>query len=131
MLKVNGIFETSLYVTDPERSQNFYVNVFGFETVATGERLIALGVGRNQLLLLCKKKASLELAQAAHDGEGQLHVAFSVSAEELPAWKEVLAKNNVTIESERAWQYGGKSIYFRDPDGHLIELATPGVWHKY
>jgi len=22
-------------------------------------------------------------------------------------------------------------IYFRDPDGHLLELATPGVWSMY
>ena len=23
------------------------------------------------------------------------------------------------------------SIYFRDPDGHLLELATPGLWSVY
>jgi len=26
---------------------------------------------------------------------------------------------------------GGHSIYFRDPDGHLLELATPGLWAIY
>lgn len=26
---------------------------------------------------------------------------------------------------------GGCSVYFRDPDGHLLELATPGVWINY
>ncbi len=25
----------------------------------------------------------------------------------------------------------GASAYFRDPDRHLIELATPGVWSIY
>jgi catechol 2,3-dioxygenase-like lactoylglutathione lyase family enzyme len=26
---------------------------------------------------------------------------------------------------------GGTSLYFRDPDGHLLELATPGLWTIY
>ena len=25
----------------------------------------------------------------------------------------------------------GNSVYFRDPDGHLLELATPGLWWVY
>ena len=29
------------------------------------------------------------------------------------------------------WERGGQSIYFRDPDGHLVELATPGIWAIY
>jgi catechol 2,3-dioxygenase-like lactoylglutathione lyase family enzyme len=29
------------------------------------------------------------------------------------------------------WPRGGESIYFRDPDGHLVELATPGLWDNY
>ena len=27
--------------------------------------------------------------------------------------------------------YGGFAGYFRDPDGHLLELATPGLWKTY
>jgi catechol 2,3-dioxygenase-like lactoylglutathione lyase family enzyme len=26
---------------------------------------------------------------------------------------------------------GGQSIYFRDPDDLLVELATPGIWEAY
>ena len=26
---------------------------------------------------------------------------------------------------------GGQSVHFRDPDGRLLELATPGLWPGY
>jgi len=28
-------------------------------------------------------------------------------------------------------KYGGEALYFRDPDGHLLEVVTPGVWNIY
>jgi catechol 2,3-dioxygenase-like lactoylglutathione lyase family enzyme len=31
----------------------------------------------------------------------------------------------------RDWPLGGRSLYFRDPDGHLLEVASPGVWSIY
>jgi len=49
----------------------------------------------------------------------------------LAEWEALLAKNKVLIESRVRWERGGHSVYFRDPDGHLIELATPGVWAIY
>jgi len=35
------------------------------------------------------------------------------------------------VEEKRAWEPGGWGPYFRDPDRHLIELATPGTWSVY
>ena len=66
-----------------------------------------------------------------HDGSGPLHIAFAVSAEELAAWEQRLAAHGVEIEGRTKWRRGGESIYFRDPDGHLLELATPGLWTVY
>jgi catechol 2,3-dioxygenase-like lactoylglutathione lyase family enzyme len=37
----------------------------------------------------------------------------------------------VEIEGRVNWQLGGESIYFRDPDRHLGELATRGTWPIY
>ena len=128
MAKVNGILESSLYVNDIERSTKFYRDLFGFNVVATGDRLVALEAGKSQLLLLFKKGASAQLPKGATDGDGELHLAFSISSEEFSDWKEMLIHRNIVIEEEKMWDYGGKSIYFRDPDRHLIELATPGVW---
>jgi catechol 2,3-dioxygenase-like lactoylglutathione lyase family enzyme len=60
-----------------------------------------------------------------------LHCAFAISSDELAAWKERLNARGVQIEGCMDWPRGGKSIYFRDPDGHLLELATPGLWPTY
>jgi catechol 2,3-dioxygenase-like lactoylglutathione lyase family enzyme len=42
-----------------------------------------------------------------------------------------LASRGVAIEGRNDWSRGGRSIYFRDPDGHFLELATPGLWSVY
>jgi catechol 2,3-dioxygenase-like lactoylglutathione lyase family enzyme len=60
-----------------------------------------------------------------------LHLAFAVPVAELDAWEAWLEQNGVAIEERRTWERGGRSLYFRDPDQHLIELATPGTWSIY
>ena len=67
----------------------------------------------------------------AHDGSGRLHVAFSIDAENLDAWEKRLRQHGLKIESTVRWPRGGTSLYVRDPDGHLVELATPGIWEVY
>jgi catechol 2,3-dioxygenase-like lactoylglutathione lyase family enzyme len=66
-----------------------------------------------------------------HDGSGPLHIAFSIAAGALVAWEAKLADAGIAIEGRIKWPRGGESIYFRDPDGHLVELATPGLWPGY
>jgi catechol 2,3-dioxygenase-like lactoylglutathione lyase family enzyme len=66
-----------------------------------------------------------------HDGSGQLHLAFAISSAQLEYWRERLKSHGVSIEGQMVWPRGGTSLYFRDPDGHLVELATPGLWSIY
>ena len=83
------------------------------------------------MLLLFKKGASADLPLTPHDGDGHLHMAFAVPAAELESWEAWLGQHGVAIEDRRTWELGGRSLYFRDPDQHLIELATPGTWPIY
>jgi catechol 2,3-dioxygenase-like lactoylglutathione lyase family enzyme len=137
MPQVTGIIETALYVTDVRRAVEFYVRVFGLKPMVQDHRFCALSVAGNHVLLLFLQGGTtepIELPGGAippHDGSGQLHMAFSCTAEELPKWEMQLASQNVPIESRVKWERGGISIYFRDPDENLLEIATPGIWPVY
>jgi catechol-2,3-dioxygenase len=132
MSKLDRLLESALYVDDPERSARFYHNLFGFDIIVAGERMHVLSVKGKQVLLLCKKGASANLTSPPpHDGDGHLHLAFAIPADELAAWESWLAQNGVAIEEKHTWGLGGCSLYLRDPDQRLVELATPGVWSIY
>jgi catechol 2,3-dioxygenase-like lactoylglutathione lyase family enzyme len=128
--EIQGVVETCLYVADMRRSAQFYEDVLGLQPIDADERITAMSIGGHQVLLLCKKGASRNWT-APHDGEGELHVAFAIARDDFQDWERRLGEHGVKIEHRRDWPRGGKSLYFRDPDRHLVELATPGVWSVY
>jgi catechol 2,3-dioxygenase-like lactoylglutathione lyase family enzyme len=126
-----GLLESSLYVADVAASVRFYERVFGFRVISNfGERGCAMQAGDRQVLLLFRKGASLSIP-SPHDGDGELHLAFAIAEAELPDWEAWLAEQGIPVEEKRSWERGGVSLYFRDPDRHLLEVATPGVWSIY
>ena len=127
---LTGTIEVAIYVDDVPRAVTFYEKVLGLSVLEADTRLTAMAAGR-QILLVCLRGASVKLPKTAHDAQGSQHVAFSVAGVDLPAWEAHLQANGVEIVETRAWARGGRSLYFRDPDGHLLELATPGVWSIY
>jgi catechol 2,3-dioxygenase-like lactoylglutathione lyase family enzyme len=137
MPQVRGVLETALYVADLERSRAFYTRLFGFEPLFQDERFCAFDVLGRQVLLLFHRGGTAEPVTTsggtipAHDGQGRLHLAFAIGRDDLDPWERRLQQDQVPVESRVSWARGGKSIYFRDPDGHLLELATPGVWRTY
>lgn len=138
MPALRGILETSLYVEDLARSCEFWESMMGLKRLAPGDdRFVPLDAGDRSVLLLFLKRGTLETVRMPggtippHDGEGRLHVAFAVSRQELGDWEERLGFAGVEIEGRADWPSGGSSIYFRDPDGHLVEFATPGLWATY
>jgi catechol 2,3-dioxygenase-like lactoylglutathione lyase family enzyme len=135
--QVRGVLETSLYVSDLERSRSFYTNLFGFQPLVQEERFCALDVTGHHVLLLFKSRGAIEPLTTPggtippHDGAGQLHIAFAIGRDDLDPWERRLQQDDIPVESRVSWPRGGKSIYFRDPDRHLVELVTPGVWRTY
>jgi catechol 2,3-dioxygenase-like lactoylglutathione lyase family enzyme len=130
--RVNGILETSLYVESAARSAEFYERVFGFEPLEPGTpldddtRLCPMRAGDRSVLLLFKRGVTSDT-----DAKGAIHIAFGIARSDLPAWEKWLAKQGISIELRQTWKYGAEALYFRDPDGHLLEVVTPGVWSIY
>jgi catechol 2,3-dioxygenase-like lactoylglutathione lyase family enzyme len=137
MPHVEGVLETALYVEDLERAIAFYQDLFGFEKLLHEERMCALSVAGRNVLLLFRKRGSDQPNPVPggvippHDGDGRLHLAFAIPAATRAAWEARLAEKDIVIESRIEAERGGHSLYFRDPDGHLVELATPGLWPIY
>ena len=63
--------------------------------------------------------------EAGKVGVGSVHhIALAVgSHEELDAWRDYLRSHGV--ECTDVFDRGGlRSVYLRDPDGHIVEIAT-------
>ena len=137
MPALDGVLETALYVDDLERARKFYETVLALKPLVSDSRFRAYGAGGKSVLLIFQRGATLQTVTLPggtippHDGHGPLHMAFAVTAADLPEWERRLAAHGVEIEGHTDWPKGGKSIYFRDPDGHLLEFATPGLWAVY
>ena len=137
MPTVGQVLETSLYVERIDRAADFYERVFGFEKLECDNRFCAFNVAGRQVLLLFAKGATTEPIRIPggvippHDGSGQSHLAFTIDAGDEEAWTEKLRAETVRIESRVMWPRGGFSLYFRDPDEHLLELVSPGCWTIY
>ena len=134
---INGVVETCLYSGDLPRSVRFYKDQLGLRLLESGERLCVFSVADKQVLLIFRSGGTTEPIPTPggmippHDAAGRLHLAFAVSKEDLAAWEKHLIDRGIAIESKVSWPVGGQSIYFRDPDNHLVELATPGIWEVY
>ena len=134
---IRGILETSLYVENLDRSCKFYQKLFDMEILYSNEKCRALNVAGNQVLLLFKKGESLTPITTPggvippSEGGGHLHLAFAIAEQDIERWIYKLDDAGVKIESKVDWKQGGQSLYFRDPDEHLIELISPGCWSIY
>ena len=137
MPALGRVLETSLYVDQLPRSVQFYQRIFGLEKLLADDRFCALNVSGQQVLLLFVKHGTTQPITIPggvippHDGEGTTHLAFTIAAEDEAAWTDHLHAHGVAIESRVVWERGGFSLYFRDPDQHLLELVSPGCWAIY
>ena len=136
--KLNGVLETVLYTADMARARDFFESVLGLIPHVSDHRFTAYPVGWNMLLLFVQGQTgeTVELPGdmgtiPPHDGAGRQHIAFGIEGGALEKWERHLASHGIEIEGRTRWPKGAVSLYFRDPDDHLLEVVTPGIWPSY
>lgn len=136
-MKPRRILETAVYCDDLPRTIAFYSNLLSAEPMLAVERVAAFDAGEGTVLLLFQRGASEQALQTpgglvpGHSSTGPAHIAFAIDRADVRAWLDRLEALHIPIESRVDWPRGGHSIYFRDPDGRSVELATPGTWANY
>jgi catechol 2,3-dioxygenase-like lactoylglutathione lyase family enzyme len=135
--KIAGVLETAIYVEDLARARVFYSDILGLACVLDTPRMLTFAVASAQVLLVFRRGMTLEDAETpgglvpGHHSDGPAHFAFAIDAVAYQPWKAYLREQDVALRSEVRWPKGGRSLYFEDPDGNVLELATPGLWPNY
>ena len=135
-LSPRRLLETALYSEDVARTAAFYEQLLGHPPMLQSDRLVAFDAGEATVLLIFHRGHAQPLPTTGglvpgHDGAGPVHVAFAIGRSDLAPWESRLNSLGIPIESRVTWDTGGVSLYFRDPDGRSVELATPGLWPTY
>ncbi|QIG43118.1 hypothetical protein G5V58_10415 [Nocardioides anomalus] len=120
-----GVDHLSFTVTDLDRSQRFWTEVFDF--------VLVLDVGYGRILM--HPGTGFTLSVVRHDGAaggpfselhtGVDHVGLTASSrEELEAWERRFDEHGVVYTPIRDMEFG-HHLNFRDPDGIALELTAP------
>lgn len=122
-MKINRIDHLVIPVRDIRRSLQFYTEVLGMEADVSGGRY-AVRFGNQKINLHVGKAEFLPAARNPAFGSGDICFVVECGLREV---KTELEAKGVDIEEGIVSRHGAlgemKSIYVRDPDGNLIELA--------
>ena len=128
--RIEHLLEAALYVDDLDRAEAFYRDMLGMELLGKEAGAACLLSGRPSAS--CCSSIPRQRGKKAHSpftGPKERDTPPSrISADSLDSWRTRLQGQGIAIETEITWPRGGRSLYFRDPAGNLVELVTPGVW---
>lgn len=130
-MRLTGLHHVTAICADLDRTTTFYRDTLGLALVHEGANdddpgarhfWFGDGTGTPGTLVSFMEYPQMEPGRA---GPGATHhFAFAVdSAEEQDTWRDYLNGRGVPC-SEVFHRGRFRSIYFRDPDGHLLEIAT-------
>ena len=136
-----GLFETHLDVSDLDRSMKFYTTALGLELAIRrdldGARIDKHTRGASRFALLWvggRGHAMLGLWERPNVPIRSQHFAFEVALEELAVMVAKLERQGIELRdffqrrTTTPTVFGfipAASIYFDDPDGHVLELLAP------
>jgi catechol 2,3-dioxygenase-like lactoylglutathione lyase family enzyme len=123
-MQLEGIDHVALGVRDIESSANWYIEVLGFERLHEGmwngvPTFIAKG---NTGIALFPASSDAKPTASTRRDVRMLHLAFRANQENFLAAQRELENRGIKFEFQD--HEIAHSIYFRDPDGHRLEITT-------
>ncbi len=130
-MRLSGLHHVTAIVADLERTTAFYRDILGLALVQEGAndddpgaRHFWFGDAQGAAGTLVSFMEYPQMEEGRQGRGATHHFAFAVdSAAEQAAWRDYL--NSRSVPCSEVFERGRfRSIYFRDPDGHLLEIAT-------
>jgi catechol 2,3-dioxygenase-like lactoylglutathione lyase family enzyme len=121
-MQLEGIDHVAMGVRDIERSAKWYIDILGFERFHEG-------MWKGVPTFIGKRNTGIALFPASHEAKTSghreirmLHLAFRADQKNFLAAQRELEKRGIEFEFQD--HEISHSIYFRDPDGHQLEITT-------
>lgn len=119
-MELEGIDHVAMSVRDVERSARWYIDVLGFKRLHEGMWdgvPVFIGQGTTALALFPAKSD-----KPVSGDIRMLHLAMRAGRKNFLAAQDELKRRGIKFEFED--HEISNSIYFRDPDGHKLEITT-------
>lgn len=102
-----------------EESAKFYCKIFGFEYVGAFSHFIVVRVNDTLSLDFDNRERFDANHYALKVSEQEFDQIFArLETENIPYGSGPMTPDNMDINHN----YGGRGVYFRDPNGHLLEI---------
>ena len=118
MLPIRGVYEVAIRVKDLAKAEPFYREVLDLEVGIRDEK-------RNWLFLRAGGDAGMIVLQEDKSEWPLQHFAFTIDEADIERAAAILRERGVEVEGPvfHEWM-SGTSLYFKDPDGHALELLA-------
>ena len=117
MIKTNGLNHIALKVKDPERTAQFYTDLFNMEiTRSTPEMTFLKTVGSTDMMTLNRSQAEVTPEQ------GMVHFGFIVEPDQFDAALTTIQAKATPIVSGPGTRDQGRYVFIADPDGYTVEI---------
>jgi catechol 2,3-dioxygenase-like lactoylglutathione lyase family enzyme len=117
MIQTNGLNHITLKVKDPERTAQFYTDLFNMEiTRSTPEMTFLKTVGSTDMMTLNRSEAEVTPKQ------GMVHFGFTVEPDQFDTALSTIQAKATPIVSGPGTRDQGRYVFIADPDGYTVEI---------
>ena len=116
-IKATGVDHVVVYVEDVSRAKGFYVDLLGMEVAHEHDGRVFLRCGQQQVGLFEGRQP-----ESGSAGRDLNHIALQVESGSYEEVKAALEAAGIAVSGRKG---DPRCIYFRDPDGHMIQILAP------